>query len=112
MFFAATLLNSELFLLFVVENKNIMQYRFELQEFCMGLCGRNSYLSDMVGKYQREYLELDIEFTSHTLGPSFHFICRDVFTHKPIKNGHVIAVLGFADTIHRRYSHISLELLV
>ena len=79
------------------------------------LCGRNSYLSDVVGVYQREYLELDIEFTSRTLEPSFRFICSDALSHKPINNGHVVAVLSFADMIHRRYSHISwyrMQLLV
>ena len=29
------------------------------------------------------------------------------FNHKPVKKGHVIAVLGFAETIHHRHSSSS-----
>ena len=85
-----------------------MTSRFELEEFCMNfLCGRESYLMGIVEDYIREFSEIKLEFTSETLDPSFRFICRYVFAHKPVNSGCIIAVLGFADKIHREYSHIS-----
>ena len=84
-----------------------MTSRFELEEFCMNfLCGRESYLMGIVEDYIREFSEIKLEFTSETLDPSFHFICRYVFAHRPVNSRCIIAVLGFADTIHREYSHI------
>ena len=38
---------------------------------------------------------------------SFRNISRYVLWKKPVSYGHVIAVLGFADKIHREYEHTS-----
>ena len=72
-----------------------MTSRFELEEFCMNfLCGRESYLMGIVENYIREFSEIKLEFTSETLDPSFRFICRYVFAHRPVNSGCIIAVLG------------------
>ena len=46
---------------------------------------------------------IDIEFTKDTFDVSFSRICSEVFSNKPVRNGDVIAVLGFADMVHNRY---------
>ena len=48
-----------------------------------------------------------MQLTQDTFDRSFKTICSEVFTHRPVSNGHVIAVLGFAETIHNCHSSSS-----
>ena len=54
-----------------------------------------------------EFLQIDIEFIKDTFDTSFHFICNEVCNRKPVKKGHVIAVLGIAETIHHHHPSFS-----
>ena len=67
----------------------------------------NLRLRKLIDGYRHELLQIDSEFTKDTFDTSFHFICNEVFNRKPVKKGHVIAVLGLAETIHHHHSSFS-----
>ena len=83
-----------------------MQRRFEIETFCMDfLHGRNSHLRKLIGGYRQEFLQIDVQlFTKDMFDTSFHYICNEVFNRKPVNKGHVVAILGFAETIHHHHS--------
>ena len=68
------------------------------------LHGHNLHLRKLIDGYRHAFLQIDIEFTKDTFDTSVHFICIEVFNRKSAKKIHVIAVLGFAETIHHHHS--------
>ena len=79
----------------------------EIEQFCRDFLQGNSHhqLHEIVSIY-RPRLMLDIHqmrFTENTFEDSFHRICTEIFIHRPVDNGYIIAILCFAVDINDQY---------
>ena len=83
-----------------------MSSRFEVEEFCLHfLHGRVVFLLDIIDKYRETYASIDLlDLSVVTLSSAFALVCRHTFRQRPVNSGRIVAVLGFADEIHREYS--------
>ena len=81
-----------------------MIHRDEIEKCCHNFLHGNSYrqLHELIDNYERVFSHIDIQqFTQDTLDCSLHRICSEVFTHRPVSKGYIIAVLGFSEAIHK-----------
>ena len=60
---------------------------------------------DIIGKYRETYASIDLlDLSVVTLSSAFALVCRHTFRQRPVNSGRIVAVLGFADKIHREHS--------
>ena len=95
------------------------QQRDEIETFCRNfLYGNNDQLNELIYNYRFILAQLDIQqiqFTQDTFDSSFKRICSEVFIHRPINNGYIIAILGFAKAIneyHYTSSWFRIDILI
>ena len=86
--------------------------RDEIETFCRNFSHGNSghqQLRELIGNYERESSQIDIQqlFTKDTFDGSFRSICNDVFIHRPVSNGYIIAILAFTEAVHKHHSSSS-----
>ena len=82
------------------------QQRNEIKAFCRDfLQGNDSTLREILTPYKHVFAEIDIQFSSDTFTKSFQRICYETFTLRSHQQGYVIAILGFAENIHKSHIH-------
>ena len=83
---------------------NDLQYRKEIEQFCYDFIkGGNVYLHNLVDNYRHLLAQIDIRrlnITQEMFDRSFKNICRKLFDTRPADKGYIIALLGFALTLH------------
>ena len=75
--------------------------RDEIAKFC-----NNHQLHKAISDYKHILAQIDIQqiqFTNDTVNGSFRSIGNEVFTHRPVSNGYIIAILGFTKAIHTHH---------
>ena len=82
-----------------------MSSRFDVEEFCMNfLRGRVNFLSGIICKYKKQYASIYLpDLSVVTLSKYFAPVCRQTFADRPVSNGRIITVFGFADKIDSEY---------
>ena len=84
--------------------------REEIKLFCRDFLQGNhhSTLHGILEPYRQRFAEIDIKFTTEdTFVESFRSICYDTFKQRSTQQGYVIAILGFAENIHKSHHCIS-----
>ena len=83
---------------------NDLQYRKEIEQFCYDFIkGGNVYLHNLVDNYRHLFAQIDIRrlnITQEMFDRSFKNICRKLFDTRPTDKSYIIALLGFALTLH------------
>ena len=80
--------------------------RTRIEDFC-----RNFLAGCYAHMLPNDYREIDIKFTKENIEPALSQICRNVL-HENVNVGRVIALLGFAEVLGRRYVWCSTDILV
>ena len=78
----------------------------EIEMFCCNFLhgNRHKQLHELIDNYDCEFSQIDIEqFTKDTFDSSFRSTCNDAFTCRLVSNGYIIAILGFAEAIHKHH---------
>ena len=87
--------------------KNQQQRRQEINQFCRNfLKGGNVYLHNLIDNYRHLFSQIDIRqlnITQEMFDRSFKNICRQLFNTRPTDKSYIIALLGFALTVHEYY---------
>ena len=82
------------------------QQRNEIKAFCRDfLQGNDSTLHEILTPYRHMFIQIDIQFTEDTFTESFQRICYEAFPLKSPQQGYVVALLGFAENIHKYHIH-------
>ena len=72
------------------------------EAFCRDfLQGNDSTLHEILTPYRHMFIQIDIQFTEDTFTESFQRICYETFALRSQQQGYVIALLGFAENIHK-----------
>ena len=83
---------------------NDLQHRKEIEQFCYDFIkGGNVYLHNLVDNYRQLLAQIDIRrlnITQEMFDRSFKNICRKLFNTRPTDKSYIIALLGFALTLH------------
>ena len=83
---------------------NNPQYRKEIDQFCHDFIkGGNMYLHNLIDNFRHLFSEIDIRrlnITQEMFDRSFKNICRKLFNTRPTDKSYIIALLGFALTLH------------
>ena len=83
--------------------------RNEIERFCRNfLQGNDHQLHQLITNYRHVLSQIVIQqmqFTKDTFDGSFQNICNEVFAHRHVSNGYIIAVLGFSETVHKHLLH-------
>ena len=83
---------------------NKQQNRKEIEQFCHDFIkGGNVYLHNLVDNYRRLFAQIDIRrlnITQEMFDRSFKNICRKLFNTRSTVKSYIIALLGFALTLH------------
>ena len=83
---------------------NDLQHRKEIEQFCYDFInGGNVYLHNLVDNYRHLLTQIDIRrlnITQEMFDRSFKNICRKLFDIRPADKSYIIAILGFALTLH------------
>ena len=84
--------------------KKNQQYRKEIEQFCHDFVkGGNIYLHNLIDNYRHLFSQIDIRrlnITHEMFDRSFKNICRQLFNTRPADKSYIIALLGFALTLH------------
>ena len=86
--------------------------RDEIEKYYRNFLHENGHqqLHKLISNYEHEFSHIDIQqFTKDTFDGSFQSICNDVFTYRPVSNGHIIAILGFTEALHKHHCSSSLD---
>ena len=83
---------------------NNLQHRKEIEEFCHDFVkGGNIHLHNLIDNYRHLFTQIDIRrmnITQEMFDRSFKNICRQLFNTRPTSKSYIIAILGFALTLH------------
>ena len=78
--------------------------RQEIEQFCHDFVkGGNIYLHNLIDNYRHLFAQIDIRqlnITQEMFDRSFKNICRQLFNTRPTDKSYIIALLGFALTLH------------
>ena len=78
--------------------------REEIEQFCHDFVkGGNIYLHNLIDNYRHLFVQIDIRqlnITQEMFDRSFKNICRKLFNTRPTDKSYIIALLGFALTLH------------
>ena len=81
--------------------------REEIEQFCHDFVkGGNIYLHNLIDNYRHLFVQIDIRqlnITQEMFDRSFKNICRQLFNTRPTEKSYIIALLGFALTLHEYY---------
>ena len=83
---------------------NNPQHRIEIKQFCHDFIkGGNMHLHNLIDNYRHLFSQIDIRqmnITQEMFDRSFKNICRQLFNTRPTDKSYIIALLGFALTLH------------
>ena len=83
---------------------NLQQHRKEIEQFCHDFVkGGNIHLHNLIDNYRHLLTQIDIRqmnITQEMFDRSFKNICRKLFNTRPADKSYIIALLGFALTLH------------
>ena len=78
--------------------------RQEIEQFCRDFIkGGNMHLHNLIDNYRHLFSQIDIQrlnITQEMFDRSFKNICRKLFNTRPTDKSYIIALLGFALTLH------------
>ena len=81
-----------------------LQHRKEIEQFCHDFIkGGNIHLHNLIDSYRHLFVQIDIRqmnITHEMFDRSFKNICRQLFNTRPADKSYIIALLGFALTLH------------
>ena len=81
-----------------------LQHRKEIEQFCHDFVkGGNIYLHNLIDNYRHLFSQIGIRqlnITREMFDRSFKNICRQLFNTRPTDKSYIIALLGFALTLH------------
>ena len=90
------------------ESMTMHRRQDEIERFCHNFLRGHRQLHELIGNYERVFSHIDIQqFTQNTLDSSFRSVCSEVFPHRPVHNGYIIAALGFSQAIHKYHQDSS-----
>ena len=79
--------------------------REEIETFSRNFIHGNDHqqLHELIGNYECEFSQIDLQelFTKDTFDGSFQSVCNDVFTHRSVSNGYIIAILGLTEVARK-----------
>ena len=85
--------------------------RIQIKEFCYAILTDKQYLNSIPAWCRDELLQIDIELTRDNIDVVLKQIYRNVLNEK-INKGRIISLLAFGDTLTRRYSWCTVNILV
>ena len=85
--------------------------QIQIKEFCYAILTDKQYLNSIPAWCRDELLQIDIELTRDNIDVVLKQIYRNVLNEK-INKGRIISLLAFGDTLTRRYSWCTVNILV